>query len=582
MKNAMRYASYGEFFDDLRSLSADYSDLPSSSFYSAWARAAMDANPYVQNRRVKRISTMPMDYSKQQIVDMLKTPLENERALRQVGLGLEWTAYPFRKIRMTYQAVNTCKFYHWPAYLTEDEAKSETMRREGVLLDKFNRRLQPDAWAHQIIGQAWQEGKVAYLPRYEIDKSHNAVNWAFLQQIPSDWWKLVGFNSESKYTIMFDMMYFLAVPGADWRQFGDLFQPYLDDFASVLEPMDAPGNGKRYVFASGVNTVKSADGRKFGVNMERFNELRTNAAGKPELYNANGKWCYYVTLPVEKAWVFEIDDTSRAVAPMGSGLFLSFDQISDIEDVALSVLQNPLISIAFGEIPYYSDKVTETSDPTKLSPTGRDYFISDWFKMLAAANASGIAFFPAPFSNLHMETLPEVTGSSEMTTKQYGYAVLKTGMSGLIPINSDPRAGAVEISAKLEERVCVPIYTQFSRMMESIYRQMGLKHDWRFTMFGGFVSDAKDLQDARDGMQRGILSETLKYLALRGLSIWDDLSVSRMIYESGVLDLRIPLITSMSGQAGQGLPPQAPGRPAKDIDQALAEGGEAQESDLDG
>jgi hypothetical protein len=119
-------------------------------------------------------------------------------------------------------------------------------------------------------------------------------------------------------------------------------------------------------------------------------------------------------------------------------------------------------------------------------------------------------------------------------------------------------------------------------MMESIYRNMGLKHEWRFTMFGGFVSDAKDLQDARDGMQRGILSETLKYLALRGMSIWDDLSVSRLIYESGVLDMRIPLITSMSGQAGQGLPPQAPGRPTKDIDTALEDGGEAQESDLDG
>lgn len=577
MKSELGYSSYGEFFQDLRNLATAYRDIPADSFYSAWARAAIQANPYIQNSRVKGVSTLPMDYKKNEIVQMLKAPLDNEKPLRQVSEGLEWTAYPFRKIRMTYQGINTCRYFHHPAYLTKDEAGSEMTRREGVLLDKLNRRLQPDAWAHQIIGQAWQQGKVAYYPRYDVDKSHNAVNWAFLQQIPSDWWKLVGFNSESKYTIMFDMMYFLAVPGADWRQFGSLFEPYLDDFAAVLEPEDAPGNGRRYVFAS-KDAFTGADGRRWHVNAD---QLRSGAVGSPELYNANGRWCYFVTLPVEDIWVFEIDDTSRAVAPMGTGLFLSFAQISDVEEVALQVMQNPLISIAFGEIPYYTDKITETADATKLSPSGREYFLAEWASMLSAANAGGIAFFPAPFANMHLETLPEATGSSEMTTKQYGYAVLKTGMSGLIPINSDPRAGAVEVSAKLEERVCIPIYQQFSRMMESIYRKLNLKHEWRFTMFGGFISDVQDLKDARDGMQRGILSETFRYLALRGISIWEDVGMSQLVSESGVLDLRIPMMTSYSGSTSAELPPQ-PGRPTKDIDQALAEGGEAQESDLDG
>lgn len=570
------YATYGEYFAALRNLAAEYGTLPQSSFYRAWAQAAALTNPYIQNTRVKKVSTLPGDYDKKALVGMLKAPLENERSLRSVGAGLEWTAYPYRKIRTTYQAINTCKYYHYPAYLTRDEAKDSSVRREGVLLDKLNRRLRPEAWARQIIGEAWKEGKVFYVPRIGVDKAHNAVNHAFLQKLPSDWVKITGFNSESKYTVMFNMMYFLAVPGADWRQFGDLFEPYLDDFAAAVTPAEYGSAGK-IVYAS--HTVCSANGRRFCVNLDAVKDNAT-------VYNDGGRWYYWVTLPAEKVWPFEIDDTEKAVAPMASGLFLSFAQISDVEDVALAVMQNPLVSIAFGEIPYYSDKNgTNAADPIKLSPPGREYYISEWVQMLAAANAGGIAFFPAPMSNLHLETLPEATGSSEMTTKQYGYAVLKSGMSGLIPINSDPRAGAVEISAKLEEQMCKPVYTQFSRMMESIYRGLGLKWEWRFEMFGGFVSDAKDIETARQGMTLGILSETLKYLALRGLSIWEDMGVSALIAESGVMDLRLPLVSSYhASQEKSGLPPQPDnqgGRPTKDVDEALEEGGEAQEADLD-
>ena len=577
------FESYGEYFSALRNLASQYGNLPASGFYKAWAQAAALTNPYIQNNRVKRVSTLPGNYDKKSIVTMLKSPQNNEIELRSVAAGLEWTAYPFRKIRSTYQAINTCKYFHYPAYLTRDEAKSSGVRREGILLDKLNRRLRPDIWARQIIGEAWKEGKVFYTPRYSVDKSHNATNYAFLQKLPSDWCKIVGMNSESKYTVAFDMMYFLSVPGADWRQFGDLFEPYLREFAEAVTPAEY-GDIGRVVYAS--HTVKSADGRKFCVDLDN---VRENAAGRPDVYNIGGRWFYWVTLPAERVWTFEIDDTEKTVAPMATGLFLSFSQISDVEDVALAVMQNPLVSIAFGEIPYYSEKNgTNAADPVKLSPTGREWYLTEWAQMLAACNAGGIAFFPAPMSNLHLETLPEATGSSEMTTKQYGYAVLKSGLSGLIPINSDPRAGAVEISAKIEEQMCKPVYTTFSRMMECIYREIGLKYEWRFEMFGGFVSDAADLEAARQGMTLGILSETLKYLALRGLSIWEDMGVSALIAESGVMELRVPLISSYHAGAKEApFPPGADlenkgGRPTKDVDDALAEGGEAQEADLDG
>lgn len=559
LKSAEAYPSYAAYFEDMRALAAEYDDMPTDRVWSAWARAST-SNPFIQNSRVKHISTFPQDYKKADIVEMIRQPENNEKELRSVSHALEWGAYPFRLLRTTKQSVNTYRYYHFPARLTAETAKGETVRREGHLLDAFHRAFRPDEKARQAVGIAWQEGKAAFVPRYSVDKSHGKVNYAFWQQLPSDWFKITGFNSESGYTVMFNMLYFLSTPGADWRQFGELFVPFLADFESVLEPSSSIRNpkGRKAAFA-GKNTLYGADGRSWKINSDR---ITGNEAGNPQVYNQNGEWAYWVTLPPESVWVFEIDDTTRAAAPMSTGLFITFDQISQIEEVALAVMQNPLVSLCLGEMELFADRDTNTADPIKLSPAGRATYTAYWTQMLEAFNAGGIALYTGPFKNLHLETLPEATGSSDMTTKEYGYAVLKSGMSGLIPINADPRAGAVNISAKLEEQFCMRVYQQMERMMESIYRALNLKNEWRFRMFGGFLSDEKDLEDARAGLQIGMLSETLRYLALRGISFWEDESISALVKESGVLDLRIPPATSYTGGAAADVNDKG-GRPEK-------------------
>jgi hypothetical protein len=54
-------------------------------------------------------------------------------------------------------------------------------------------------------------------------------------------------------------------------------------------------------------------------------------------------------------------------------------QLAQYEQVQLELIQNPLISILTGEIPYREDKTADTSDPYKLSPTGRQYFETLWY-----------------------------------------------------------------------------------------------------------------------------------------------------------------------------------------------------------
>lgn len=580
----VQFSPYSDIFKRFKRLSDQYGGMPMSNILGAFSRATGGQyyrnDPYIQNRRVQAISSLPNEFSKNKVAEMLTSPLANEQGLRQVEHALEYTAYPLLHTRKMYQDLLTYHSYVAPEFTDKDAAKSDDFWREWKLLEKLRRKLDPRTTAHKLAGQAVQEGKVFYYPRISVDKPHNKVNYAFMQQLPSDWTKIVGFNSVSKYTIAFNLFYFLR-PGCFPEQFGDLFDPYLDVFSMVTER--APkGVDSKYVYAA-----------KNAVDMSRFRQIADDntdgLAGEPDVYYQNGRWFYWVTLPVEKIFTFEIDDANTTVVSPLTGLFLSLLQIAQYEQIQLELVQNPLISLFTGEIPYkQKNDQTPVEDDYRLSNAGRKLFEALWYQMLSDSNTSGIGWFAAPVENIKMHQLAEAPSATKISSAGYGYTMAKAGLSALIPTSDEPRAGVANISLQIESKFAEQIYRCYERMMQSIFEGMNLKYSWRFTMFGNIAEDADRLKAAKEGMTLGILPQTVIYLAMHDMSVIDDLTLSRAISESGVLNLRIPLVSTYSAKQGDSrLPPQAAhdanpgGRPTNEGGTKTSEGTEAT-TDADG
>lgn len=560
-------ATYPEIFKRFQALSEKYGDMPAGALASAFSRVSASAanrnNPYIQNRRVQAVSSLPKDYSKNRVAEMLTNPMGNEQSLRQVAHGLEFTAYPLFHTRKMYQDLLTYHSYIAPEFTDKDTAKNDEFWREWKLLEKLRRKLDPKTTAHQLAGQAVQEGKVFYYPRVSVDKPHNKVNYAFMQQLPSDWVKIVGFNSVSKYTVAFNMMYFMQ-PGTDPLQFGDLFKPYWDVFSRVTERGAPKGTGTRFVYAA-----------KNRVDMGLLAEIqRGGGFGEdetPDVYYQNGQYFYWVTLPVDSVYTFEIDDAQTAVVSPLTGLFLSLIQIAQYEQIQLELVQNPLISLLTGEIEYRDDDTRQSADAYKLSNAGWELFRTRFYDELAANNTNGIGWYAAPLKNMELHQLSEAPGATKISTAGYGYTMAKAGLSALIPTSDEPRAGVANISLQIESRFAEQIYRCYERMMRGIMDGLNLKHSWRFSMFGNLAEDEKTFENARQGMTLGILPQTMIYMAMLDMSVIDDLAMSSAIKESGIMDMRLPLVTSYNAkQSESGLPPQAAhdmnpgGRPAAD------------------
>lgn len=555
--NKLQYAAFPQIFEKLRTMAAENQGMPMSAISTAFAginagRYGM-ANPYIQNRRVKQISSLPVNFTKDKVGEMLTAPYDSEQPLRQVSHILEYTAYPLFHIRKTYQNLLTYHSYVMPRMVSGEDTKKDDFLREWKLTEKLREEFKPKENAHQIVGQVGVEGKVFYYPRYSVDKSHNKVNYAFMQQLPSDWTKITGYNNVSKYTVAFNMMYFLQ-PGCVPEQFGELFLPYLYDFGSVVQKPE--GTGTSVVFA-----------QKTRIDMQKFQRIQAmgDMPGTPDVYYQNGRWYYWVYLPVDSVFPFEADDVSRTAISPFAGLFLNMIQLAQMEQIQLELIQNPLVSLLHGEIPYRDDKAASSEDQYKLSNAGRLLFEAIWYDMLQANNTSGIGLYLAPAENMKLESLSEAPSAMDIVKQGYSDTMSQAGMGAIIPLGDDPKAGTAQISLQIESKFMQTVYRDFERMMNAIIKKLNLKYDWKFVMFGDIAEDEKTLERCMKGMEHGILPDTILYNALLDRSMLDDLCLSDAVFNSGILDKRIPLVTSYNmAQDKSNLPPQSPGRPKGD------------------
>lgn len=554
---SLRYSSFPEIFGAMRRMASEYGDMPMDALINVFGNVmgrrngAVGYDPYTQNRRVKAVGTRPANYGKDQIADMLQSPEQNEQPLRAVEHALEYTAYPLFHTRTVYQNLLTYHSYISPVLSDREDAKRDDYWREWKLLEKLRKKMNPKDTCHMIAGQALQEGKVFYHPRVRVDKSHNKIEHAFLQQMPSDYIKIVGFNNISKYTVAFDLMYFMT-PGTDPGQFGELFTPFLEDFrASLIAPK---GTGRSVVYAA--------------LDMDR---IRERADDRVEAYYQFGRWCYWVTLPVDEVFPFEVDDTNRNVLPVFTGMFIDLVQLAQMQAVQLELLTNPLVSLLHGEIPYWDDRQSGNDDQYKLSNAGMLLFESLWYQMLSANNTSGIGLFMAPLENMKLESLSEAPSAMEIVSTGYTDTMAKAGLTALIPTTSDSRAGAVNVSFLIESQFAKCVYTCYERMMNRLIERLNLNYDWEFKMFGTLAEDEKLEKTLKEEMTLGILPAAVQYNALRDRSILDDMAISDAVMESDLMSRRIPLVTSYNQSA------QTVGRPP-------SEGvtSEGQEGDLDG
>ena len=559
---AFKNLSSGDWETTLQSISDKYGfDVTIDNFIRAFGSASKNffINPYIQNRRVKQILTTPKKYTEEVINEMAMNPGENEQGLRSVEKHLEGTT-PLGEIRKTYQDMPLYYHYAYPTGNDNKEYKQEDFEIDEKLIDNIFRKANFSSIGKEICGQALQEGKVfrwlrdnistVYVDKKNPDGSiskvkNHIVNMFNLTPLPSDWIKIVGYNDMSKYTVALNMFYFMQ-PGVDINDYMELIKPYYDDFkCCVFEGKNKKYNIDMEEFNKVARNIR--DKCNSTENIEKFKDIkkRISEGGYiPEVYKKNGIQYYWVILPIDRVYPFEIDPSTTSVSPLFSNMFTSMMRISKGEQIQMEILQNPLVAFVTGSVPFEDNKGKATKPTPKLSPSMIEYWLRRFLYSLSENNVNGIGAMFMPLEDIKFHQMSESPSAGEMATQMYQYTMLKANVGGLLPITEKPLAEQVKASQKIKSKYSQEIYNCFIRMMNNYFLYSDkLKYNWKFDMFGDVFTIDDERSQIKEDISNGINSSLYKKFAIEGKTLLNARQMLKSINKSGILDMLKPINT---------------------------------------
>ena len=288
------------------------------SFFEEFAKSATNYNspsmtnmmneglfsPYLLNNLLKWAEGTPYEYSRDEVVKLLKDPVKNEKAIRNMHLYFYHNNLFYKRIIIYFSSMLTLKHWEKPLLLDDSEIKTPSFKRSygkvKKFFNKFNVEEELRSVMETVIGQ-----DVGY---YYVLESKDSIN---LMKLPTDWCMITGKTSYG-YKFQFNMVYFLR-PGADLIE--TYPQEFIDDFNSL--------------FAS-ENT-----------KMNKQHKL------EPFLWHE---------VDIENSIVFKFNNEISTVVPVFTGLFLDLLEIVEYKNLIKSKATLDATQIIFQKIPIRTDK----------------------------------------------------------------------------------------------------------------------------------------------------------------------------------------------------------------------------------
>ena len=464
---------------------------------------AYNNSPYIQNQRVKRVSSLPFAGNRDSIEKALGDIENSEQTLRQASYSL-FSNYSFMKLNSMYANILTYRNYFYSKYTTPKDIKSEAYKKERRRISRWVDLLQPKRTFQKIVEKAQWEGKLAYYMRDSVVEGKDDFDYVYLQHLPSDYVKIVGWNTASEFTIMFDFTYFWQA-GTSPEQFPPIFKKYYEELKSIIPNKNARPN-------------------------PNFME---ELAPDVQMYYKNNRWFYWRTLPQDECFTFSQTEALPYQIPNTIGLFLQAKDLQDYSYLQQELLQLPLSGVVTGTLPMVKDAGGTTATDNYGISSGAFEFFTDMFNQAAP---KGIQLFLSPATNHQFFKFDsDVVNNSTVVTNAIQQFNSVAGVGGLNSTTDKPNMAQVKTQQTLEAAYAERMYEQFINCIQVWWKnKLKTKFEWRFVLKGDKFSDSNSISNVQNLVSLGqnyMLPELLSYY---GLTIDDVQSMQDEVIASEV------------------------------------------------
>ena len=504
-----------------------------SSYLTAWNRA----NPFIQNQRVKSLSTQGVTYTKEQLAKYAANPAVSEIALR----GAAATASSSQQIYyyILRRACDVPVYNHFviPELLPgEDDYSSPEFRAEAALVDNWFDVFNVPNSLKTIALQVKREGKCSYILRNNFIGSgkQRRTDYAVFEKLPTDWIKITGIG-QLGYTVSFDFSYFLQV-GNDPAFFGDFFVKIWADMMNLGVLKKNPQTAK-YEFDIGKCRGYSYD----------WNGYRATSMIESLQNDAERRFIFWITLPFDLAYTFASDNSTPFVAPDTTGLLQKLQELTDYGTLAGLIASTPLTSVLTGEAEFV-EGARPNKNETKISPE----VLLGLQTMFNSMTSSNIEAYFMPLKNIKLQQLNADVNSSDITTKAMKNLVAYAGEGGLTITTDKPSIAQVRAAEKLAAEQQRYVTLQIENVLNYILKHnLGLRHLWKVRIWGDIFFADEQKAVLKEQVQAGNMALLPKLMSADGLSMTDTKALTDYVVSLGVYDKFRTLTQDHAAELGE-------------------------------
>lgn len=495
-----------------REILHNYSDrgLSMTQISSALSNAMLN-NPFLQNQRLRRISSNASAKSKTDLQKALQSPQGNEQLFREESLFLSFTNYVYHSLLNLYRDIPLYNYYYIPKYVAKKDMQGDNFKKESKKVDKILKAFKVKQTFKKINKATQVEGKTTWLLRKSM-QNNGDIDFFVLQKLDSDMVKLTSIGSDQNFICSFNFMIFLnPMYSLDFYPpiFKEIFQELLDN-GVIIE--DSKGNLR---FSSQALALAQ-------------NEGKLTYDGTFE--NSNNNYLYWVQLPQTLAWTFSQDESHVNAFPDTIGLFMDLSELDGYRWIQSSILSNVVSSILTAEVPYIKD-AQAGSDASVFSP---DSIIG--FENLFKQNVSNMVLpFFAPFENYKLFTIENQPENLNIIYSRLRDLVATSGTSSLLGITEKPTVAMTVAAKQLAAAHCDYLTRQFENFLNyAVNNEFNLKYDWKITLWGDIYHWRDDVKIAKELLSGGVKSVLPKILSAEDMSLEDCICTSDYIDSLGI------------------------------------------------
>ena len=502
-------------------------------YIAAWNRA----NPFIQNQRVKSLSTQGVTYTKEQLAKFAANPASSEIALR----GAAATASSSQQIYyyILRRACDVPVYNHFvvPELLPgEADYKSEEFRAEAALVDNWFDVFNVPNSLKTIALQVKREGKCSYILRNNfigVGKQRR-TDYAVFEKLPTDWIKITGIG-QLGYTVSFDFSYFLQV-GNDPAFFGDFFVKAWEDMMRV----------------GAVRKNERTDRYEFDIAKCRGYSFKWNGGVSTSMIESladdmERRFIFWLTLPFDLAYTFASDNSTPFVAPDTTGLLQKLQELTDYGTLAGLIASTPLTSVLTGEAEFV-EGARPNKNETKISPE----VLLGLQTMFNSMTSSNIEAYFMPLKNIKLQQLDADVNSSDITTQAMKNLVAYAGEGGLTITTDKPSIAQVRAAEKLAAEQQRYVTLQIENVLNYILKHnLGFKHLWKVRIWGDIFFGDEQKSALKEEVQAGNIALLPKLMSADGLNMSDTAALTDYVMSLGVYDKFRTLTQDHAAELGE-------------------------------